>query len=73
MTKIIVEHSEEDNISAFAFNTGVLIEKLIAEQTNNLKERCQLLEAKILQYSSMTLDPNFKLYFNITTTNNTER
>ena len=66
--KITVESSgESDIISAFAYNTGRIIEKLIAEETDNLKARCQLLEAKILDYSRKTTDLNFKEYFGIMT------
>ena len=37
-------------ISAFAFRTGKAIEKLIIEETNNLKETNKMLEAKILDF-----------------------
>ena len=66
--KITVESSEEDNsISAFAFNTGRVIEQLIAEETDNLKDRCKLLEAKILHYSEISNDIGFKEFFGIIT------
>ena len=40
-------------ISAFAFKTGKLIENIIKEETNNLKETNMYLEAKILGYRNL--------------------
>ena len=59
----------EDNktISAFAFNTGRLIEDLIIKETNNLQEENRMLQAKILDWYGMTQDDKFKEYFGIKT------
>ena len=45
-----IDDSEKSAISAFAYSTGKLIEKLIFEETNNLADKNRLLEAKILHY-----------------------
>tara|TARA_R110000868_G_scaffold14414_2_gene66995 strand:- start:14645 stop:14854 length:210 start_codon:yes stop_codon:yes gene_type:complete len=41
---------KNDNISAFAYNTGKAIEELIDKETNNLKDINRNLEASILLY-----------------------
>lgn len=41
---------ENENISAFAFKTGRLIEDLINKETNSLRDHNQILEAKILNF-----------------------
>lgn len=68
MSKIIVEFSKSDNISAFAYNTGKVIEKLIRQETNDLKGRLLMLEAGILGFYQL-LDGDIKReyarYFNI--------
>ena len=43
---------KEEFISAFAFKTGRQIEKLIKEQTDNLEQTNNMLEAKLLQWYS---------------------
>ena len=48
MSEITFKYDEKDVISAFAFNTGKLVEKLIAQETNNLQGRLSLLEAHVL-------------------------
>ena len=58
---------KDEIISAFAFKTGKLIEELIKEQTNNLQERNQMLEAKILQWYTKSKDEDFAKHFGITT------
>ncbi len=52
-------------ISSFAFNTGKQIEKLVKEQTNNLQERNQMLEAKILDWYAKSKDEKFAEHFGI--------
>lgn len=56
---------DNDFISAFAFNTGRQIEQLIKEQTNNLEERNQILEAKILDWYAKNKDEKFAEHFGI--------
>jgi hypothetical protein len=58
---------DDQFISAFAFETGKKIEKLITERTNNIEERNQELESKILEWYSDTGDEQFANYFNIKT------
>ena len=56
----------KETISAFAFHTGKAIENLINEETNNLRDKNQLLEAKILQwYANRGYDPEFAKFFGI--------
>lgn len=56
----------KDTISAFAFRTGKAIEEVINEETNNLRDKNQLLEAKILQwYANKGQDPEFAEFFGI--------
>ena len=52
-------------VSAFAFDTGRLIEDLIKEQVNSLEERNQMLEAKILDWYVKTKDEKFAEQFEI--------
>lgn len=52
-------------ISSFAFNTGKQIEKLVKEHTNNLQERNQMLEAKILDWYAKSKDEKFAEHFEI--------
>ncbi len=47
---------ENENISAFAFKTGRLIEELINKENNNLKESNQMLEARILHFYAKLKD-----------------
>ena len=56
---------KDEIISAFAFNTGRQIEELIKEQTNNLQERNQMLEAKILDWYVKSKDEKFAEHFGI--------
>lgn len=63
-----IDDSEKSSISAFAYNTGKIIEMLISEETNNLAENNKLLEAKILGYRMNLpeeLRPQYELYFDI--------
>ena len=53
-------------ISAFAFKTGKHIEQLIKEQTDNLQERNNMLEAKILNWYAQTKDEKFAEFMGIT-------
>lgn len=69
--KIIVESENIDNefISAFSYNTGKIIEKVIDEKTNNIMYENQILQAKILdfyhQISNLSIKEQYKNYFNI--------
>lgn len=64
--RIIIDYNiEESNITAFAYNIGVMIEKIITERTNSLEEDNRLLEAKILDFSQKTTDINYKDHFGI--------
>ena len=56
---------DNDFISAFAFSTGRQIEELVKGQTNNLQERNQILEAKILDWYAKSKDENFAEHFGI--------
>ncbi len=67
--KIVNNSYRDENISAFAFKTGKAIEQLIKEQTDNLAEKNQMLEAKILQWYMKTKDKEFAEHFNIITNN----
>ena len=58
---------DNEIISAFAFKTGRQIEQIIKEQTDNLQEINQMLEAKILQWYMKSKDEEFAEYFGITT------
>jgi hypothetical protein len=57
-------------ISAFAFNTGKKIERLIQEHTNNLENENRMLEAKILMWYSKTKDKDFAEFFDISISRN---
>lgn len=50
MSKITFEYDENKVISAFAFNTGQLIEQLINDRTSHLEDKYKMLEAKLLDY-----------------------
>lgn len=72
MSKLSFEYDEsgKSGISAFAYNTGHLIEELIKHETNNLKERLQVNEAKILKFYSELQEPiksKYAEYFRIVT------
>jgi hypothetical protein len=63
----MVEGEDDRNISAFAYNTGRIIEDLITERTKNLEYTNQQLEAKILQwYTNNRADKGFAKHFGIT-------
>lgn len=70
--KISVESKniDDDFISAFSFNTGNLIEKIINEKTNNINEENKFLQAKILGFyhdvEDNIIKEKYKKYFNIT-------
>ncbi len=53
---------EDNNISAFAFKTGRLIEELINKENNNLKEENQMLQARILHFYAKLKDDS-KVFF----------
>jgi len=59
--------NKDKTISAFAFKTGKLIEELIKVQTDNLQERNKMLEAKILQWHTKSMDKDFAEHFGVTT------
>ena len=50
MSKITFKYDEKDAISAFAFNTGCVIEEIIKQRTEDLESRTKILEAKLLDY-----------------------
>jgi len=54
-----MDNYKKEIISAFAFKTGKKIEELINEHTNELHERNNALEAKILQWYMKTKDKDF--------------
>jgi hypothetical protein len=56
---------KDEIISAFAFDTGRKIEKIIKEQTNNLEEQNRFLEAKIMQWYMKDRNPDFAEHFRI--------
>ena len=56
----------KETITAFAFNTGKAIERLIREHTDDLKGRNEDLEAKLLQWYNETGDKDFAKHFGIT-------
>jgi hypothetical protein len=41
---------KNDNITAFAFKTGKLIESIIDQETDSLREKNQFLEGRLLQF-----------------------
>lgn len=56
---------KDEQISAFAFETGKRIEQLINERMNFLQEENTLLEAKILQWYEKSRDEVFAKHFGI--------
>lgn len=70
MSKLSFEYDEsgKSGISAFAYNIGHLVEELIKHETNNLKEKNQLNEAKILGFYNELQEPvksKYAKYFGI--------
>lgn len=63
MSEITFKYDEKDVISAFAFNTGKLIEKLIDERTQNLEDKYKVLEAKVMHYYMTMPDGEAKSQF----------
>jgi hypothetical protein len=61
--EIVVKFDKDAHISAFAYNTGKIIERLIVEETNNLIETNKLLEGKILHFYTMIKDEDLKEEF----------
>lgn len=57
---------ENEIISDFAFKTGKQIEQFIKEQTDNLQQRNQILEARILNWYTQTKDEKFAEFMGIT-------
>lgn len=56
---------KDEQISAFAFETGKRIEQLINERMNFLQEENALLKAKILQWYEKSRDEDFAAHFEI--------
>ena len=54
-------------ISAFAFRTGIEIEQIIKDTTNNLVDINQDIQAKILQWYMKTKDEEFAKFIGIKT------
>lgn len=63
MSEITFKYDEKDVISAFAFNTGKLIEKLINERTQHLEDKYKMLEAKLMSYYMKMPDGDAKSEF----------
>lgn len=61
---------KDSQISAFAFKTAEKIEQLIKDQADDLHEKNQLLEAKILEWYYKSKDEEFAEHFNIIRGNN---
>lgn len=55
----------DEDISAFAFNLGKEIEKIINHRTDNLESTNRHLESKILSWFAKTKDPKFADFFDI--------
>lgn len=53
---------KNENISAFAFNTGRKIEEFIKEENDNLVEKNQLLEARVLQWRTKMKEKLMDVY-----------
>ena len=71
MSFLTFEYDESGNsvISAFAYNTGHLIEELIKKETGNLKEDYTLLQAKVLSFYHQlpdSLKTKYAEYFELT-------
>ncbi|HQJ57120.1 MAG TPA: hypothetical protein PLH46_05710 [Caldisericia bacterium] len=60
----------KEDISAFAFNTGKMIERFINKTNNNLEEDYKHLQALVLDFRNKIKDKEFLKeydeYFNIT-------
>lgn len=61
------DNYKEEGISAFSYNLGKLIEEVIKEETNNLKDNNKLLEAKLLHWNFLYPNPEFTEFFGIIT------
>ncbi len=68
-----MENYKDEVISAFAFKVGKELEKLVEERADNLANRLQSLEAKVLKYhqqikqsGNTNLLKDYEIYFNIT-------
>lgn len=64
MNEIIIKYDRKGSISNFAFATGIAIERLIKEETNNLEKRNTMLEAKILDFYMKLKEPFKSEYAN---------
>lgn len=63
-----IDDSENSPISAFAYSTGKVIEGLIRDETNGIKDENALLKGKILHYRmnlSEELRVQYDLFFEI--------
>ena len=71
VNKLIFETTSnpKEEISAFAFNVGKMVEKLIDERTDNLEYSNKYTEAKILDFYAKleegSLKEKYKKHFNI--------
>lgn len=70
MSKLTFEYNQSEGsaISAFAYDVGRLIEKLVEERVGNLIERNKLNEGKILEFYQKLEEPlksEYAEYFGI--------
>lgn len=72
MIEINVKLDNETQVSEFAVAIGKAIEEYILKIYQNTIERSNMLEAKILNYYTLTKDENFKDYFDIREVNKQE-
>jgi hypothetical protein len=68
LAKILIQDNPEENISAFAFNIGRVLEHIVTTRTNNLETTNKELEARILDFRKnlvgdalVTYDTHFKI------------
>jgi len=71
-----MENYKDEVISAFAFKVGEELEKLVEKRTDNLSNRLQNLEVKVLKYhqqikqsGNTNLLKDYEIYFNIAVDN----
>ena len=71
-----MENTKDEAISAFAYNTGRMIEELINDRTNNLERNYKQLQARLFTFRHLHLTEfpelakKFDNYFRITTLTN---
>lgn len=65
-----MEDSNQNHISAFAFDVAQSIEDLISEKVGHTMNENKYFQAKILNWYMQTKDEKFAEYFNIETARN---